>query len=75
MIIPKAELPVITAAITDLVNRFGHPDEIPLGEMEKLGVSRDSADLCMTLLTDELYPDNAAPAAAKWMRKIAEITK
>jgi len=73
--IPQSELPSIVKAITDLVKRFGHPDEIPLGEMQKLGVSKETEELCMMLVTEEVYPPEPERAVAKWLRAIGEIVK
>jgi hypothetical protein len=72
--IPLSHHESIIKAVQALVIQYGHPDEIPVGELSKRGVPAVSAEKCEALLTSEDMPKNTAAAVAKWMRLIAEFT-
>lgn len=73
-LIPKSELPLIAAAIGELVQKYGHPDEIPVTALAECGIDPDAAEKCFALLTSEVMPDNPAMATAKWLRIIGDYS-
>jgi hypothetical protein len=70
VLIPRRDMAVIMAAIEVLVERYGHPDHVPLGSLEQTGVPHDTALKCEALLIDEQLPAECASAVAKWRRLI-----
>ena len=72
VLIPRRDMVVIMAAIEVLVERYGHPDDVPLGSLEQTGVPHDTALKCEALLLNEQLPAETASAVAKWRRLIVE---
>lgn len=74
-LIPRADLAAVLPAIKMLVERYGHPDEIPLGALAAEGVPSATAEKCEALLSSEQFPPDAAPAVAKWLRLIGDFAE
>ena len=74
-LIPRADMALILPAVKKLVERHGHPDEIPMGALAAEGVPAATAEKCEALLTSEQFPAEAAPAVAKWLRMIGEFSE
>ena len=72
-LIPAADHEAIIRAITVLVHRHGHPDEIPLGALADDGVPPGTAEKCEALLsTDDQIISDPAKAIARWLRLIGD---
>jgi hypothetical protein len=56
------------------VNQHGHPDEVPIDALVKLGIDHETADKCMALLTSEDFPGDPVAAVAKWVRLVGEFS-
>ena len=73
--IPRVEIPLIADAIRVLVNRHGHPDEIPIGSLAECGIDPAAAEMCEVMLTNEDFPSEPHLAVAKWLRMIGEFSE
>lgn len=73
-LIPRADHELIVPAIKRLVEKHGHPDEIPMGALAAEGVPPATAEKCEALLTSEQFPADVGPAVAKWLRLIGEFS-
>jgi hypothetical protein len=65
---------LILPAVKKLVERHGHPDEIPMGALAAEGVPPVTAEKCEALLTSEQFSAEAGQAVAKWLRLIGEFS-
>lgn len=72
--IPSAEIPLIADAIRVLVNKHGHPDEIPIGALAECGIDAEAAEMCEVLLTEENFPAEPHLAVSKWLRMIGDFS-
>lgn len=74
-LIPREEIPLIAEAIRSLVEKHGHPDEIPIGSLAECGIDAEVAEKCEALLTSEMFPEDCGAAVAKWLRLIGEFSE
>ena len=74
-LIHKHDFQFIRAAIEELVNEYGHPDDIPLGALAQKGVEPSVAEKCEALLSSEDFPEDHGEAVAKWLRVIGEFSE
>lgn len=73
-LIPRSEIPLIAASIQALVEKHGHPDEIPIGSLAECGIDPAAAEKCEALLTSEDFPEDVGRAVAKWLRLIGDYS-
>lgn len=71
--IPEPQLDSITATVMSLVDRYGHPDDIPLGSLVEEGIDPTTAEQCELLLVESEYPSDSKAAADKWIGQIEEL--
>jgi hypothetical protein len=71
--IPAPQLLSLTETVMSLVERYGHPDDIPLGSLVLEGVDPFIAEQCEILLVESEYSGDSEAAVAKWLQQIEEL--